>query len=360
MRERFFSSRFVSKMQPSRHDQLLLLPLLLLLGVFIATSSAAAPVSRTITVDHQGGGDFTLVQSAVNSVPDGNRDWIKIHVNAGSYEEKVTIPSQKQFIVLEGDGSWNTEITFAGHAHASIDELLNHGYSDVGGSATFDSSTFIVLADNFVARSISFRNTYNKYDKSKPVQAVAALIGGDRSAFYDCAFYGFQDTLCDLKGRHYFHHCYVRGGVDFIFGYGQSIYDNCTLESNMPPPPSPQQPGWVTAHARVTDADPGGLVFKGGSLLGSGQQYLGRAWNQFATVVFYQVSMTNIVVPQGWQPWNSPNVSTITFAEAGCEGPGANKTGRVAWEKQLDDDQVHKFVDISFIDDGWLSQQPQV
>uniref|UniRef100_A0A0D3GUF5 pectinesterase n=1 Tax=Oryza barthii TaxID=65489 RepID=A0A0D3GUF5_9ORYZ len=310
--ERFFSSRFVSKMQPSRHDHLLLLPLLLLLllGVFIATSSAAAPVSRTITVDHQGGGDFTLVQSAVNSVPDGNRDWIKIHVNAGSYKEKVTIPSQKQFIVLEGDGSWNTEITFAGHAHASIDELLNHGYSDVGGSATFHSSTFIVLADNFVARSISFRNTYNKYDKSKPVQA--------------------------------------------------SIYDNCTLESNMPPPPSPQQPGWVTAHARVTDADPGGLVFKGGSLLGSGQLYLGRAWNQFATVVFYQVSMTNIVVPQGWQPWNSPNVSTITFAEAGCEGPGANKTGRVAWEKQLDDDQVHKFVDISFIDDGWLSQQPQV
>lgn len=88
MRERFFSSRFVSKMQPSRHDHLLLLPLLLLLllGVFIATSSAAAPVSRTITVDHQGGGDFTLVQSAVNSVPDGNRDWIKIHVNAGSYK----------------------------------------------------------------------------------------------------------------------------------------------------------------------------------------------------------------------------------------------------------------------------------
>ena len=71
--------------------------------------------------------------------------------------EKVTIPSQKQFIVLEGDGSGNTEITFAGHAHASIDELLNHGYSDVGGSATFDSSTFIVLADNFLARSISFR-----------------------------------------------------------------------------------------------------------------------------------------------------------------------------------------------------------
>uniref|UniRef100_A0A0E0LP75 Pectinesterase n=1 Tax=Oryza punctata TaxID=4537 RepID=A0A0E0LP75_ORYPU len=348
-------------MQPSRHHLLLLplLLLLLLLGVFIATSSAAAPVSKTITVDQQGGGDFRLVQSAVNFVPDGNSEWIKIHVKAGSYKEKVTIPSQKPFILLEGDGSWNTEITFAGHAHASIDELLNHGFRDVGGSPTFYSSTFIVLADNFIARNIAFKNTYNKYDKSKPNQAVAALIGGDRSAFYDCAFYGFQDTLCDLMGRHYFHNCYIKGGVDFIFGYGQSIYDNCTLESNMPSS-TPQQPGWVTAHARLTATNPGGLVFKGGSLHGSGQQYLGRAWNQFATVFFYQMSMTDIVVPQGWQPWYSPNVSTITFAEVGCEGPGANKTGRVAWEKQLDDDQVHRFVDISFIDDGWLSQQPQL
>jgi hypothetical protein len=40
---------------------------------------------RTITVDQKGGGDFRLVQSAVNFVPDGNREWIRIHVKSGSY-----------------------------------------------------------------------------------------------------------------------------------------------------------------------------------------------------------------------------------------------------------------------------------
>ncbi|XP_006658052.3 probable pectinesterase 66 [Oryza brachyantha] len=349
-------------MQPSRRHLLLLLLLLLLLGVasFITTSSASSPVSRTFTVDQRGGGDFRSVQSAVNFVPDGNREWIRIHVKAGSYKEKVTIPSEKPYILLEGDGSRNTDITFDAHAHTGIDELVTGGGSgNVSNSPTFYSATFIVLADNFVARNIAFKNTYNARDKSKPDQAVAALVGGDRSAFYDCAFHGFQDTLCDFVGRHYFRRCLISGGVDFVFGYGQSIYDGCTLESNMPPSMR-RQPGWVTAHARLAAGSPGGFVFKGGSLRGSGRQYLGRAWNPFATVVFYRMSMADIVVPQGWQAWHSPDVSSITFAEVECEGRGANKTGRVAWEKQLDEEQVHKFVDITFIDDGWLSKQPSL
>jgi len=58
----------------------------LLLGLLSTTPSLAwaAPVSRTITVDCHGRGDVRTVQSAVDSVPDGNRDWIKIHVMAGT------------------------------------------------------------------------------------------------------------------------------------------------------------------------------------------------------------------------------------------------------------------------------------
>lgn len=64
----------------------LLVVLFLLLLLRLSTPSLAwAAVSRTITVDRQGRGDFPTVQSAVDSVPDGNRDWIKIHVHAGSY-----------------------------------------------------------------------------------------------------------------------------------------------------------------------------------------------------------------------------------------------------------------------------------
>ncbi|KAF8679076.1 hypothetical protein HU200_045833 [Digitaria exilis] len=228
-------------------------------------------------------------------------------------------------------------------------------------SPTFLSATFTVLADNFVARDISFKNTYRGQDMSKQNQAVAALVGGDKSAFYGCEFDGFQDTLCDFKGRHYFRRCVVRGGVDFVFGYGQSIYEDCVLASVMPPGTSTttQQPGWVTAHARLHAGSPGGMVFKGGAVTGTGRIYLGRAWNGFATVVFYGTRMDDVVVPQGWEAWNAGNdMSHVTFAEVGCTGAGSDMSRREGWVKHLSEEEVKRFVDMKFIGDGWLSIQP--
>ncbi|RLN34379.1 hypothetical protein C2845_PM03G14770 [Panicum miliaceum] len=300
----------------SSSSSLLVLILLLVLLLRLSTPSLArAPVSRTITVDrHQGRGDFRTVQSAVDSVPDGNRNWIKIHVNAGSYREKVTIPARKRYILLEGAGSSRTDISFNANAHAGIDQIMRRPNVSVDElSPTFRSATFTVLADNFVARDISFKNTYKAKDMSKENQAVAALVGGDRSAFYGCEFHGFQDTLCDFRGRHYFRRCLVRGGVDFVFGYGQSIYEDCVLVSAMPSGP---QPGWLTAHARLDAGSPGGLVFKGGAVTGTGRIYLGRAWNGYATVVFYGTRMDHIVVPQGWQAWNAGNDVYVSCIES--------------------------------------------
>ena len=58
----------------------------------------------------------------------------------------------------------------------------------------------------------------------KDAQAVAMRISGDKAAFYNCKFMGFQDTLCDDKGRHFFKDCFIQGTVDFIFGNGKSLY----------------------------------------------------------------------------------------------------------------------------------------
>ncbi|KAL6841861.1 hypothetical protein ACP4OV_028373 [Aristida adscensionis] len=349
---------FSGSSSPSPSPPLLLLLLLLLLrrlSTPTSLASAAAPVSKTITVDARGDGDFTTVQSAVSSVPDGNREWVRIHVTAGSYWEKVTVPAEKGFILLEGDGSSATDISFDAHAHAGDDDIMRR--RNITASPTLRSATFTVLAGDFVARNIAFKNTYNAVDKSNADQAVAALVGGDRSAFYGCAFHGFQDTLCDFEGRHYFRGCLVEGAVDFVFGYGQSIYDDCVLASNMPPAPAPA--GWVTAHARRRAGSPGGLVFRGGEVRGTGRVYLGRAWNRYATVVFYRTRMGGLVEPQGWQAWYAgDDVSQVTFAEVGCEGPGSEMSGRVEWEKHWSEEEVKGYVDIKFIDDGWLSEQP--
>lgn len=41
--------------------------------------------NRTIVVDPNGKGDYKTVQSAINAVPDGNPNWILIHLRKGVY-----------------------------------------------------------------------------------------------------------------------------------------------------------------------------------------------------------------------------------------------------------------------------------
>lgn len=69
------------------------------------------------------------------------------------------------------------------------------------------------------------QNSYGHGDLSGNNQAVAVKISGDRCAFYNCKFLGFQDTVLDDTGRHYFKNCYIEGAVDFICGNGKSVYE---------------------------------------------------------------------------------------------------------------------------------------
>jgi hypothetical protein len=39
-------------------------------------------------------------------------------------------------------------------------------------------------------------------------------------SFYNCTFHGFQDTLNDNKGLHYFKGCHICGTIDFVFDNG--------------------------------------------------------------------------------------------------------------------------------------------
>ncbi|URD84037.1 pectinesterase [Musa troglodytarum] len=194
----------------------LLLFLLLLLFFFIIFSSTsklsgAASIVRTIAVDPNHKGDFTSIQEAIDSIPNNNTHWIKIHVAAGVYREKVNLSQSKRYVFLEGEGAHRTSIEWGDHSP----DRRGHG-----GKAT---ATFTSSASSFVAAGIAFKNTYDGSVNIR--QALAAAISGDKSSFYNCSFIGFQDTLFDRKGRHYFKDCYIEGVMDFIFGNGQSIYE---------------------------------------------------------------------------------------------------------------------------------------
>ncbi|URE03388.1 pectinesterase [Musa troglodytarum] len=302
-------------------------------GVF--STDGAASITRVIIVDQSGQGSFTTLQSAIDSLPDGNSQWIQIYVKQGTYREKVFIPASKGFIVLQGEGPEKTVITWS---------------ADASRGGTMNSATFSVFANDFVARNIGFVNTFKSGSGS--MQAIAALVGGDRNSFHGCAFIGYQDTLCDYLGRHYFDRCWIEGAIDFIFGFGQSIYNRCVLNS--------VDGGWLTAHAKMGADSPGGFVFKHCTIRATKMAYLGRAWNQHSTVVFHETSMPSTVRPEGWDAWHvMPNQYQTTFVEDGNIGAGSNTSGRVSWLKSLPPDQLQGFLSIGFLGpDRWLDKQP--
>ncbi|XP_057779528.1 probable pectinesterase 29 [Salvia miltiorrhiza] len=299
-------------------------------------------VSKTISVDPLGRGGFRSIQAAINSVPSNNKIWIQINIGRGVYREKVKIPSDKPYIYLKGAGMTNTVIEW--NDHGSIDT-----------SPTFDSQ-----AHHTIARGIKFVNSYNSPPNGNrnPVErAVAARIQGDKSALYECGFFGLQDTLWDVEGRHYYKNCMIEGAIDFIFGTAQSLYEGCSI--SVAAGGLKGSKGYITAQGRVNPGDSNGFVFKQCKIFGSGQAFLGRPWRNYARVVFYETQMSEVVVPQGWYIWNSGgHEGQLTLSEYNSHGQGANIRERVEWAKNLTAKEANTLASVSFIDEegSWMNQ----
>ncbi|CAI0380327.1 unnamed protein product [Linum tenue] len=299
-----------------------------------ASRAAATLPYRTAVVDQSGHGDFKTVQSAIDSVPSNNTNWVSIQINAGTYREKVVIPKEKPFIILKGRGRRRTKIVWDDHT-------------------SIECPTFMSLADNIIVKGLGFVNSYNYGGSSENelLPAVAAEVSGDKTSFYGCGFSGVQDTLWDNAGRHYFKRCTIEGAVDFIFGNAQSIYEECAIRV--------VKGGFITAQARETADSPSGFVFKGCTVSGVGLSYLGRPWRPYARVLFFKSNFSQVVDPRGWDPWNLSDQKGVIYAEYGNFGPGADTSNRVSWEKKLSVDVWEKMTSMSFInEDGWLQRQP--
>ncbi|BFG25780.1 hypothetical protein CerSpe_120540 [Prunus speciosa] len=298
-----------------------------------------------LCVDRNGCCNFTLVQAAVDAALALSQKRTTIWINNGLYYEKILIPKNKPNITFQGQGYESTAIAWNDTANSS------HG--------TFYSGSVQVYADNFVAKNISFMNVApipNPGDFG--AQAVAIRISGDQAAFLGCGFFGAQDTLHDDKGRHYFKDCYVQGSIDFIFGNGRSLYENCQLISmaNPVPPGSRNVNGAVTAHGRASKDNNTGFAFVNCFIGGTGRVWLGRAWRPFSRVVFVNTTMADIIAPEGWNDFNDPTRDqTIFYGEYNCSGAGANMTMRAPFVQKLNDTQASTFWNVSFIDGGdWL------
>ncbi len=312
---------------------------LLFLALVAAIFSSLPLEAQTILfVAADGSAPFKSVQEAVMSVPSGSStNPVIIHIKPGVYKELIAIQREKRFFHLVGENATNTVLTFGLYAG-----LTNFDGKPIG---TFRTPSTMIDADDFTAENLTFANSAGAVG-----QALAIRVDGDRATFRHCRFLGWQDTILLNRGRQYFENCEIAGAVDFIFGAATAWFEQCHIEC--------LGNGYVTAASTPVD-QPFGFVFSNSKITGTKpdvKTFLGRPWRIYASTIFLNTEMSEVVRPEGWNDWKKPEAHiTARYAEFDSTGAGANPTNRPDWIKQLTRTEAEKITVEKVLGgtDGW-------
>jgi len=342
-------------------------PLLLILSLL---SAAALAQDIHIRVDpsapHANPGNedrtvFPTIQNALDHHPwpapgshgkDGGPARVYIEIAPGTYHERVIITQNHPNITLIGTGK------------SPEDTVITNSLNAKQAGGTFFTETVRVDGPGFEADNLTFENSAGNTG-----QAVAVANRSDRSIFKHCRFLGHQDTLFADFGRQYYLDSYIEGGVDFIFGNAQAVFDRSELHSN--------GPGYVTAQSRTAPGQTTGYVILSSRVTSGLEQAapidasapgakstasahntigLGRPWRPYSRVVYIHTELPADLNPAGWNNWGNPaNEKTAYYAEFDSTGPGANPSTRVPWSHQLTSDQAGPYLPMNFLrgNDNW-------
>ncbi|KAL3644299.1 hypothetical protein CASFOL_012231 [Castilleja foliolosa] len=277
---------------------------------------AASGITANAVVAMDGTGDFTSIQEAINAAPEHSRTRYVVYIKRGEYKEYVEINKKKQNIMLLGDGMDAT--------------VISGNRNRVDGWTTFGSATVAVRGLGFIAQDITFENTAGP-EKN---QAVAFRSDSDFSVLYRCAFTGFQDTLYPHALRQFYKECKITGTVDFIFGDGTVVFQNCEILARKG---LPNQKNTITAQGRKDPGIPSGFSIQFCNISTEPEAnyiptYLGRPWKKYSRTVIMQSYISGSISPQGWLEWNGDfGLNTLYYGEYMNYGPGAGLGGRVNW-----------------------------
>lgn len=302
---------------------------------------AAHVVDYDFVVAKDGSGDFFTVQEAVDAAPDYcKQDETTIYIKDGRYEEKVTIPTNKQKLHIIGQSAEGTVITWSDYAQKKGPT----GY-EMGTSAT---STVFLYADDFLAENITIENAAGE---GKSIgQACAITVDADRVAFINCRFVANQDTIYTYgkNQRQYYRGCWIEGTTDFIFGASTCWFEDCTILS--------KKNSYVTA-ASTPEGTEFGYVFHNCRLIHDADAqkvYLGRPWRPYAKTVFIGCELGDHILKEGWHNWGKEYAEkTAFYAEYGSHGPGAATAAeRVKWSHILKEKEVRKYTPANVLQTG--------
>ena len=257
-----------------------------------------------------------------------------VHLSAGTWRQKLVIRTPG--LTVEGAGAEDTVIVRADYAKKLDDTGREYN--------TFRTWTLAVCADHVAMRNLSVVN-----DALRPQekgQEVALSVYGDSFAMENCVLRSTQDTLFlgplppDLIARYYgflpdelradrflsqrFTDCRIEGTVDFIFGCGDAVFDNCEIRSLL----DARNIGYVAAPAHSLSQTEG-FLFRNCRFTaeeGVSGIYLARPWRDYGLARFENCTYGGHIAPSGFDKWEGTDRDrTARFYET------PPREGRVPW-----------------------------
>lgn len=259
-----------------------------------------------------------------------------IHLAPGVYRQKVMIRTPDLTIV--GAGAGKTRIVFDDYARKRGEDGFEY--------ITFRSYTLAVCADGIHMQDLSVINDAGQPEKKG--QQIALSVLGTRFSMENCTLTSTQDTLFlgplppDLIERYEgfladdlrrsgqmvqrFTNCTIEGTVDFIFGCGTALFEDCLIRSLT----DARDVGYVAAPSH-SEGQKEGFCFQHCAMVREqdvtpGSIYLARPWRDYGTVKFEDCSYDEHIAEAGFDKWSGTDRDrTARFFEY----PAV--PGRVSW-----------------------------
>ncbi len=345
----------------------------LLLGSMPILPAVTAAAS-TITVGN--GGDCATINEAVQLAasrnPSSEADRITIAIAPGTYREQVIVNTPYLSFVNSNPSGGDVLLTWYYGIGYQYYSCATDGYYDASDAASKSAKgtadrwgTAVRLlsgAQYFRAENITFENSFNRYitqeeladgveptsetltvqrtsgldvtAKANTERAAAMCVEANYAEFYQCEFYGSQDTLYTGSVTAYFKDCLIQGNTDYIFGSGDIVFDQCELRFGGYSDKAVG--GYITAAREQTL----GYLFwnchvTANPALTVGSGYFGRPWRATAHVLFCNTVLEyeSIITDVGWHSMSGVDPSQATFREYNtttASGASVNTSSRTA------------------------------
>lgn len=268
-----------------------------------------------------------------------------IKICEGIYNEKLKITKSNINIVGEGNVIIQNK-DWSPKTHAD-----NKEYN------TFRTYTVMVKGNNVSIDNITIKNLSvpsNRYGQavalhvlgdnftltnSKLISAQDTLFCGPLPPNLQIKYIGFleEDELAPDYSRQYFKNCYIEGDVDYIFGAGVAIFDECHFHSIA------KERGFYFAPSHNIDQPYGFTVLNSKfTAITKNSMYLARPWRDYGkTTIINSIVEDGILREGGFNKWNDTErdkTARFEYYNITCD-----TSSFVPWSKALSRDEAARY-----------------